>query len=258
MLVNFHGRFLALCSLMLVACVSFPLAQAEQAGPGSVQVAQPVATTPKAVQHTSDAPDLLRETQQTASEAGHSGLIWWIPFEFWIESGLKRGTSAEQTTKTLSALKDYTVVLVFAAEVSPLGSFTFVPPGELQKKVVVRDASGVEYAAILDPSQDAKTLAAAIKPVLGNALGKAGESSELLFFPAKRKDGRNIADAAAKGSFSIVLKDILGVPESVYVWRTPLTSVAAPVFCPIGKERMHADWEYCPWHGAKLNEQPKP
>jgi len=253
MAFSLRVRSLTLCGLILLANVSYSSAQASPASP--TLTSQPsVAPAP----HTSDTPDLLRETQQGLREPGFAGLVWWIPFEFWIDSGLKRGNSAEKTTHDLGALKDYTVVVLFAAQVSPLGSFTFTAPSDLEKKVVLRDHNGEEYGSILNPSQDAKTLATVLRPVLGNALGKAGENSEMIFFPARGHDGRLIADPTAKGSFSVVVKDILGVPQSIYAWRTPLTSVAAPKHCPIGKELMHADWDYCPWHGAKLDEPVKP
>lgn len=223
-----------------------------QTQPGNSLLPRAAAPADGPIAHSSDTLDIVRETQQTVSEPGHAGLVWWIPFEFWVDSGVKHGTPAETTIRNLRALKDYTIVLTFAAEVSPLGSFTFVSADNLQKKVVLRDSAGEEYAGIAEPSQDAKTLAGVIKPMLGNALGKAGENSQIIFFPAKGKNGQNITDAMAKGTFSIVFKDILGVPESIYAWKTPLTSVTPPVYCSIGKERMHADWEYCPWHGVKL------
>lgn len=203
--------------------------------------------------HTPDSPDLVRETQLTVTEHGHSGLVWWIPFEFWLHSAEERGDSAEKTAETFKALKQYIVVGVFVAKVSDLGAFEFVPAADLQTSVVVRDPGGTDYAAVREPAPDAKNLAAVLKPILANALGKAGENFELLFFLNQNKKGTVIADAQQKGSFSIVLKKIAGVPESRFEWRLPLTSTTPPKFCPVGKERVHANWDYCPWHGVALN-----
>ena len=102
----------------------------------------------------------------------------------------------------------------------------------------------------------AKNLAELIKPILSNAMGRAGENFALMFFPARTKSGNQIADATTKGSFTVVLKDAAGEPETIYLWRTPLTSFSTPRYCPAGKERVHANWDYCPWHGVKLDDKP--
>ncbi len=203
--------------------------------------------------HTSDSPDLLRETQLSIAGNGHSGLLWWIPFEFWVHSAEERGESPEKAAETFKALKPYIMVGVFVAKVTPIGSFEFVSSADMQTNIVIRDAQGTDYAAVAEPAPDAKNLAAAVKPILAGALGKAGENFEFLFFSNQNKQGTAIAEAQQKGQFSIVLKKIAGVPESRFEWRLPLTAVMPPKFCPVGKERVHANWDYCPWHGVALN-----
>lgn len=206
--------------------------------------------------HTTDDPEVLRETQLTIDAPGYSGVVWWIPFEFWERSAEKEGRSVEQTRKTFQALKDYTIVGVLTAKVSSLGSFEYVSPADLQKTISIRDAGGIDYPAIPEVSGDAKTLADMLRPVLGNAMGRAGENFALLFFPARDKAGHQIADSVSKGQFSVVMKNLLGEPETIYLWRTPLSAFLPPHYCPLGKERVHANWEYCPWHGVKLSEKP--
>jgi hypothetical protein len=203
--------------------------------------------------HRADDPDLLRETQLGIREKEYVGLVWWTPFEFWQVSGAQQGIPPETTAKNMRALHDYTIVTIFLARISGLGALDFVSREDIRKNVRLRDASGVEYLPIPEPSQDAKILSAIIRPVLAGALGKAGENFDMLFFPARGKDGVLIADAARKGQFFVVLKNIAGSPESVYEWNTPLTSIAPPKYCPVGKERVHADWDYCPRHGVPLN-----
>jgi hypothetical protein len=213
----------------------------------------PTSAPPSSV-HTPEDVDILRETQVTITTPHHSGLIWWIPFEFWALSAEKNGNSSEKAREGLKALRDYTIVGVCVAKVSILGSFEYTTPTDLQKYVFIRDSEGQDYAALADLSGDAKNLADMLKPVLTSALGRAGENFALLFFPATKKGGKRIADEMSKGSFSVVLKEIAGEPETVYVWRTPLTSVTPPRYCPVGGERVHADWDYCPQHGVKLDQ----
>src|SRR5690348_16630592 len=157
--------------------------------------------------HTPEDPDVLRETQLGIEGNDYTGLVWWIPFEFWPYSAAKRGSDAEKTREGLKALKEYTVVGAFVAKVGALAGFEYVPPAELQKKIFLRDSDGQDYPALSDVSADAKNLADLMRPILSNAMGRAGENFVMLFFPAKRKDGRSLADEKSKGSFSVVLKD---------------------------------------------------
>lgn len=202
--------------------------------------------------HTTDDLTILRETQMGLDSKGYAGLVWWIPFEYWALSAEERGGNAEKTREQMKALRDYTVVGVFAGKVSALASLDYVTPADLLKKTFIRDAEGQEYAAISDLSGDAKSLADILKPVFANAMGRAGENFAILFFPAKTKSGKRIADEMSVGSFSVVLKDVVGDPEAIFLWRTPLTSLTAPRYCAVDGERMHADWNYCPRHGVKL------
>jgi len=242
------GVLIVVCTCVLAASqTSKPAVSSAASKPAeSAKLTAPLA-------HNADTPDILRETQLTVGEPDYAGLVWWIPFEFWQESAAKNGMSREQSGYQFRALKDYTIVGVFVAKISALGAFDFVHAEGLQKSIVLRDASGKEYGVVKEPAQDAKNLAAIMKPILSSAMGKAGENFELLFFPARAKDGEPIADANQKGRFAVVLKDIAGVPESVYEFRLPLTSLTPAKYCPVGKERVHADWDYCPYHGVALN-----
>ena len=225
-----------------------------QAGPAA---AKPLAAAvPGDNVHTPDDPDVLHETQLTVSTPGYSGLIWWIPYEFWERSAARSGRAPDKTREAFKSLKDYTVVGIMVAKVSALGNFEYVTPSDLQKKTFVRDAVGKDYSAIPEVSGDAKMVADLMRPILANALGRAGENFAMLFFPGRDLSGKQIADAVAKGQFSVVLKDTLGEPETIYQWRTPLTVFSAPRYCPVGNERLHANWDYCPWHGAKAVDRP--
>lgn len=213
---------------------------------------KPVSSAVASNVHSADDVDIIRETQIRVGSNGYAGLVWWIPFEYWVQSMAQSGQAADKTREQMKALRDYTIIGVFDGKMSALGSVEYVTPSELQTHVVIRDSEGQDYTAIANLTGDAKSLADILKPLLANALGRAGENFALLFFPATKKGGKRIADETSKGSFSVVLKDVAGEPETIYLWRTPLTSVAPPRYCPVGGERVHADWDYCPRHGVKL------
>lgn len=237
--------------ILLIACLLSALAFAQDspAEKKSLPAVQNLSNL-----HTPDDVTVTRETQQGIDSKGYVGLVWWIPFEYWAQSAEKNGNSAEKTREQLKTLRDYTIVGLFVGKVSALASFDYMTPADLQKKTFIRDSEGQEYPAFADLTGDAKNLADVIRPILANAMGRAGENFAFLFFPATKKGGKRIADESTKGSFSVVLKDVVGEPETIFLWRTPLTSFTPPRFCPAGKERVHADWDYCPRHGVKLDQ----
>lgn len=242
-------------SLLLVLCIAMVSCAIGQQLPSQSQSKAPNDVTKQEVHtHTADEPDLLRETQLGIRQKDTVGLVWWIPFEFWLQAAAKRGIPPETAAHTYVAFKDYTIIGIFLAHVSDLGSFDFVSSQDLTKRIVLLDKDQRHHLVIPEPSQDAKNLAAMMKPILTNAMGKAGENFAMLFFPARTHDGELIADANHKGAFSVLLQDQTGASLGVYEWRLPLTSLVAPKFCPVGKERVHADWDYCPWHGVPLSK----
>jgi hypothetical protein len=63
-----------------------------------------------------------------------------------------------------------------------------------------------------------------------------------------------IADPLSPGGFSLVLSKLIAGKDKVFEWKLPLTSLSPPKYCPAGKERVQANWKYCPWHRVKLDE----
>jgi hypothetical protein len=80
-----------------------------------------------------------------------------------------------------------------------------------------------------------------------------GQNCVILFFPGATKMAEPIADPFVPGKFSVTITKLIGGKDRVLEWRLPLTSLSPPKYCPVGKERVQADWKYCPWHGVKLD-----
>ncbi len=203
-------------------------------------------------------PELLKETQAMVHGQDYTGMIWWIPPDFW-EQAFRQQTTPEKAAAQVKPLRDYVMVVVAVGKIGLVGNINFVPPDKLRSNTVLRDAAGHAYAPLTEVAPDAEVLANVMKPILTNALGKFGEAIDILFFPARNAAGQLIADPRQKGSFSIVLKEIAGRPEYTHEWLLPLTSLSPPKYCPVGKERVQANWNFCPIHGVPLNEtQSKP
>lgn len=197
-----------------------------------------------------DVDDLLGETQKPVRGKQYTGIVWWIPPEFWEASSDPGDANAKEI---VAAMSEYTTVAVVVGKLGAVGTINWVPGAELRSKTVLRDANGVEYSPVENISQTAQVLSAILKPILGNAIGKMGENLELMFFPAKDKAGKPIAAAKSQGMFSVVLRDITGPGENISEWRLPLNSLLPPKFCPLKGERVNANWLYCPWHGVPLS-----
>jgi hypothetical protein len=235
----FSRRFLCFCLVILLTC---PLGLGQDAGKASSN--QDI-----------DFSAFVREIQQTPSEVGYTGLVWWIPTEYWEISGQRSGLREDKAKERFAPLRKYTVVAVALGKVG-LGTIDWISEPEIRSNVTLRDSEGNAYQPVQKLSGDAEGLAAILKPVFSNILGSMGQNIQLLFFAATNKMAKPIADPLAPGSFSVVISKLVDGKDETFDWRLPLTTLSPPKYCPVGKERMHADWKYCPWHGVKLEESP--
>ena len=196
-----------------------------------------------------DIDDLVGESQQTIRGEGRTGIVWWIPVDFWEASARQTGDSTSQ----FQSLRDYTMVVVAAGNVGTFGSIQWISEKDLRSSIRLRDEAGTEYEPFRTVSGDVAVFAAVIRPVLINALGPLGQHMEVFLFPARDAKGKFISDAKTPGKFSIVLNEIEGFGASLHEWNLPLSSLSPPKFCPQGKEKVLANWKFCPWHGNKLD-----
>ena len=192
-----------------------------------------------------DIDDLLRECQKVVRGVQYTGIVQWLPAEFWL-------AASPHTPEEVAAERSYTMFAVAVARIQTMG-LRWVSKGELRSHVVFRDSSGTEYAPLEGRPPDVHLIPFLFKAMMASVLGQLGEHTEVMIFPAKNRNGEPIADATRRGSFSLVFREIAGPGESIFEWQLPLTSVSPPKFCPAGGERVEAHWNYCPFHGAQLN-----
>lgn len=93
-----------------------------------------------------------------------------------------------------------------------------------------------------------------MKPMLKNMMGSMGEGLQFLLFPSADSTGKVFADPHKSSEIYLDVSDIMGTASSTYTWRLPLSSLSQAKYCPVGKERVEANWKFCPWHGVKLTE----
>ena len=206
-------------------------------------------------QSNADPEDLVADTQQSLHVNGYIGLVWWIPQQFW-EASLPPATAKNM----IRAFANYTIVALAAAKKGADFRLEWVSESDFRSNVALRDLRGSDYRPLSaeEVSPVARGILGAAKSVFASTLGQFGENVAVLFFPSVGKDGKLIANPITRGDFSVVIKGILGADEKLYTYRLPLTSLTPPRFCPVGKERVKADWLYCPWHGVPLDSAAPP
>ena len=193
-----------------------------------------------------------KETQQLVSHPGYVGFVWWIPTQYWERASGLGGMSEEKAKEQYAPLRRYTVVAVAVGKLG-IGNVNYVSGPEVRDATTLQDSDGTVYQPVQKLSGDAEGLVAVMKAVFGNTMGPLGQNIQILFFPATNKMAKPIADPLSPGSFSVTLSKIVGGRDEVIEWRTPLTTLSPAKYCPVGKERVQANWKYCPWHGVKLD-----
>lgn len=199
-----------------------------------------------------DMPAFIKETQQSVNEPGYIAIVWWIPTQYWELALERAGMSEEKAKASYAPLRKYTIVAVVVGKIG-IGNVNYISEPEIRDATTLRDSDGTVYQPVQKLSGDAEGLLAIMKPVFGNLMGPLGQNFQILFFPATKRMGKPIADPLCPGSFSITLSKIVGGKDKVLEWRLPLTELSPPKYCPVGKERVQANWKYCPWHGVKLD-----
>jgi len=206
---------------------------------GAAQTSEPPAV---------DMDDLIQECQQTVRGKNHTGMVWWVPVEFWEATD-------PASREHFDPLREYTTIVVAVGRVGAFG-INWSSEEAIRANIVLRDADGAEYRPLPNDkvSPEVQAMPSMMKAFFAQALGQMGESMQVLFFPARTRKGGPLADARSRGTFAVVINELAGDAQQTYSWKLPLTSLSPPRHCPVGKERVKADWEYCPWHGVRLNE----
>jgi len=199
-----------------------------------------------------DMPAFIKETQQTVNEPGYFALVWWIPTQYWEIASGQAGMSEEKAKERYAPLRKYTLVAVVVGKIG-IANIDYISEPVVRDATTLRDSNGTVYQPVQKLSGDAEGLLAILKAVFGKTMGPMGQNMQMLFFPATNTMAKPIADPLSPGSFSVILSKVVAGKDKEIEWRLPLTTLSPPKYCPVGKERVQANWKYCPWHGVKLD-----
>lgn len=192
--------------------------------------------------------DLIQETQYQLNEGGQGDvkMVWWLPTEFWATIYAQNDDVSEEVAdQIVEALDEYTMVIVLDGEVTALGGLKSKSSKEIRGNTIVKNKAGRAFSALKpgDIDGEAEMMLTILKPVFSNLLGKMGESMELMMFTDK---GNSILNPYEEGG-EIIYEDTnldLGLP---------LASLLEDKKCPTDEKIMNSKWDYCPYHGVKLD-----
>jgi hypothetical protein len=204
-----------------------------------------------------DTQAVVKETEQIDTRNHKMGVFWWIPADFWEAAVRKQGFSAEQANKVFGPFKGYNLFLVGVGDLG-VGNYTWTKEDEIRKHVVMRDQNGNIYKPLEETPNEVGSLISGMKPMLKNMMGDLGEGMQFVLFTGKDSTGNSFADPHKSSEIFLDVSELMGPATSTYTWKLPLTSLVPPKFCPVGKEKVEANWKYCPWHGNKLDSETTP
>lgn len=201
--------------------------------------------------------EFTEETQTQPENAGdnHLTLVWWVPYEYWA-SVLSRDPSMNKLAlqQTLDVLRNYMLIAIVQADVSPFGTFDFYSNEEVAKNLSTSytqsSNDSIEIAPTSSISGDMQLLLSQMTPILKAAMGNLGSNFHFFVYNDRRGDDTRVIDPYNSGLLSVQLKKSGGEFMEVS-FPTPLNSLHVPRICPNGKPA-HISWSYCPWSGKKL------
>ena len=193
--------------------------------------------------------DLIAETQLNRSNESTIKIAWWIPVEFWKGSLANQSNiNKSQSDEFIEALSPYVMFAIIEGKVGPFGGISYVPFDTINKKLFLITETGEKYYPLSDDeiSSDVQNLLLIFKPVLQNLIGQMGQNMHFFVFNDFTKNNNRICDPFQKGRVHLYIGDYN------YAWKTPLGSLLPPKYCPVDNEKFSGAYEYCPWHGNKL------
>jgi hypothetical protein len=243
--------FRKLFALLLIAPLCFGQQSSTPAKPAAksnTTVTITLATDPEI-----DTDSIVKETEQVDTRNHKMGIFWWVPPDFWEAAVRKQGYTSEQATRYFQPFRKYNLFLVAVGDME-LGNISWTKEPELKKNLRLRDQRDNVYRPMEELPDDIRPMVDVMKPVFRNLMGNFGDGIQFFLFPAKDASGNSFADPRKTAEIFLDVSDVMGTSTSTYSWKFPLTSLTPPKYCPVGKEKVEANWKYCPWHGNKLEE----
>jgi hypothetical protein len=193
--------------------------------------------------------DFVLECMKYAGESPTKQMVIWFPYDFWQMVGEQMKASPELIEHITKEMSNYMMFAVVDYTMSASG-LSFKTEEEIRGSLKLLDSSKNVYKALEDKdiSSTAKELLASLEPVMAQMLGQFGEGMRVFLFDSRKINGRPAIDIAKPNYFT------LSWAKVNLKWTLPLASVLPPKSCPVDRETMKGNWNYCPVHGVKLDK----
>jgi len=204
-----------------------------------------------------DSSDILGETARNLEGGnGRVASFWWLPQEYWELVAKELAIPAEEQEKVRTLFRDYALVGALETRLTTDKKPEFATIAEIAKRGTFL-RNGEEVEVLRDVNPELARLVPSLVYLLRASLSGLGEGLRILPLPNVDAKGNPILTGSSRGELKIVYRfDESATPQEV-IWRAPLTAIAGAKKCPTGGERLEANWDFCPWHGVKVDAAPR-
>jgi hypothetical protein len=207
--------------------------------------------------HAGNSSQIQAEALRTVEGGGgRFAYFWWLPLEYWEACGKDLGLSAEEQAKIAPLFRDYTMVAVIDARVSPEEKKADVKPTAdiVARSRFLRNGQPVEV--LREVGKEVPEMALRLVYLMRSSLSGLGDGLRLLPLANVDPKGNAILTGASKGELEIEFRFEPDGPVNKLYWHAPYTSIVGAKTCPKGGETLEASFEFCPWHGVKAGGKP--
>jgi hypothetical protein len=198
-----------------------------------------------------DVVDYVREVQIWQKHGNNMSFTFWIPTSYW-EIALKDSPSVRQEDAQYfaSLFQDYVFICALDFEINTNTTMIYTQEQDLRNSISIVDSKGKKYFPLENDqlSEEVYSVSELLSPMFAQMLGQMGEGMHFYFFEIKDKQGNNIIDEYTKGEFTIKHSN------HDFKFQLPLVCLLPPKTCPIDGAEMKGNWNYCPFHGKKLEK----
>jgi hypothetical protein len=194
--------------------------------------------------------DFVSDCTRSNGNGANRQLAIWFPAEFWqIANAQNKDIPPALLQNIVDEMKEYMMFCVVDYTISGT-DIQFTGEDEIRRSIRLIDSSKTIYVPLEedDISSTASALINSLKPMMAQLVGQFGEGMRVVLFKAKKINGKPAIDITRKNSFTLELA------KHQLKWSMPFGSLMPPKYCPIDKEIMKGNWEFCPEHGVKLEK----
>jgi hypothetical protein len=195
-----------------------------------------------------NANDFVMECMKNSGELPHKEMVIWIPSDFLKIIGDEMKLSPEGVANLVTEMDKYMMFCI--VDVTLVNQqLVFETADEIRSSLKLVDSAKLIYLPLADKdiSPSASEFINHFQPVIAKILGQFGDGMRMFLFDARGANGNPSFDETKSNHFALTWDQVS------MTWRLPFASVLPVKYCPVDNEPMKGNWNYCPYHGVKLN-----